>query len=84
MHAEASLQKEPALDDLLRSQGLLRVPFSPDDKSTDMFPTSTRREAATALDTTAALRGVMVLTGSPGTGKSTLLKTWMCGLEPKR
>ena len=26
----------------------------------------------------------MVLTGSPGTGKSTLLKTWMRGLDPKR
>jgi type II secretory pathway predicted ATPase ExeA len=84
MRAENSRQKEPSLEDLLRSRGLLRVPFSPDEKSADMFPTATRSEAATALDTTAALRGVMVLTGSPGTGKSTLLKTWMRGLEPKR
>jgi general secretion pathway protein A len=49
-----------------------------------MFPTAIRSEAATALDTTAALRGVMVLIGAPGAGKSTLLKTWMRGLEPKR
>ena len=36
------------------------------------------------MDTTAALRGVMVLTGQSGTGKSTVLKTWMAGLDPKR
>ena len=84
MRAETSRQKEPSLDDLLRSRGLLRVPFSPDEKSGGTFPTGSHREAATGLDTTAALRGVMVLTGSPGTGKSTLLKTWMRGLEPKR
>ena len=26
----------------------------------------------------------MMLTGTPGTGKSTLIKTWLAGLEPKR
>lgn len=84
MRADTSRQKEPSLEDLLRARGLLRVPFSPDEKSADTFPTRSHREATTGLDTTAALRGVMVLTGSPGTGKSTLLKTWMRGLEPKR
>jgi len=84
MHAEPARPKEPALEDLLRARGLLRVPFSPDEKSADIFPAASHREALAHLDTTAALRGVMVLTGSPGTGKSTLLKTWMRGLEPKR
>lgn len=84
MNAEASRQKEPALENLLRARGLLRVPFSPDEKSADLFPTLSHREATTELETTAALRGVMMLTGSPGIGKSTLLKTWMRGLEPKR
>ena len=95
MHAEPSRQKaatdaeqrpgfQPALEDLLRTQGLLRVPFSPDEKNTASFPVNSQREATIQLDTTAALRGVMVLTGSPGSGKSTLLKTWMQGLEPKR
>jgi energy-coupling factor transporter ATP-binding protein EcfA2 len=84
MRAENSRQKEPAIEELLRGRGLLRVPFSPDEKSPDTFPVISQCEAATQLDTTAALRGVMVLAGSPGSGKSTLLKTWMRGLEPKR
>ncbi|MFA7335031.1 MAG: AAA family ATPase [Kiritimatiellia bacterium] len=84
MRAESSRQKEPALEDLLRARGLLRVPFSPDEKSADTFPSASHREAMAALDTTAALRGVMVLTGSPGTGKSSLLKNWMRTLEHKR
>ena len=36
------------------------------------------------MDTTAALRGVMLLTGPSGSGKSTVLKSWMAALEPKR
>ncbi len=84
MRAEPSRKKEPVLEDLLRAWGLLRVPFTPDEKSADTFPCDSHRQALPLLDTTAALRGVMVLTGSPGTGKSTLLKTWMRGLEPKR
>lgn len=84
MRAEASRQKEPSIEDLLRARGLLRVPFSPDEKSADMFPSGAHREAMTALDTTAALRGVMVLTGSPGAGKSSLLKSWMRTLEHNR
>jgi len=84
MHAERHPQKAPALEDLLRARGLLRVPFTPDEKSPDTFPTASQREALTLLDTTAALRGVMVLTAPPGTGKSTLVKSWMRGLEQKR
>lgn len=86
MRAEStatSRSKEPVLEELLRAWGLRRVPFAPDDKS-GLFPSAGQREALPLLDTTAALRGVMVLTGSPGTGKSTLAKTWMAGLEPKR
>jgi len=84
MRAETSRSKEPALEEILRAWGLLRVPFTPDEKSHETFCGENIREALLQLDTTAALRGVMVLSGSPGTGKSTLLKTWMCGLEPKR
>jgi general secretion pathway protein A len=84
MRAESSRPKPPALEDLLRAWGLRHTPFAPDDKSADLFPAATHREALPLLETTAALRGVMVITGSPGTGKSTLLKTWIAALEPKR
>jgi len=78
------LSKEPGLDELLRAWGLLRVPFAPDDKSTATFPARSHQETLPLLETCAALRGVMVLTGSPGTGKSTLVKSWMRTLDPKR
>jgi type II secretory pathway predicted ATPase ExeA len=84
MQAETSCTKDKSLDELQRAWGLLRVPFTPDEKSADLFQSHSRRESVIGLDTTAALRGVMLLTGSPGTGKSALLKTWMRGLEPKR
>jgi type II secretory pathway predicted ATPase ExeA len=84
MRAEASLPKEPSLEEMLRAWGLRRAPFAPEEKSAELFPTASHREALELLETTAALRGVMVLTGSPGTGKSTLLKSWRRTLEPKR
>ena len=77
------LKKEAPIEDLLRAWGLMRVPFAADEKS-DPFPARSHQEALTLLNTAAAFRGVMLLTGSPGTGKSTLLKSWMRGLEPKR
>lgn len=76
--------KAPALEDLLRAWGLHRVPFASDSKTHELFATAAHTETVRRLDTTAALRGVMLLTGHPGTGKSTLTKTWMAGLEPKR
>lgn len=76
--------RPPSLDELLRAWGLLRVPFSPDEKATELFPSRAQHEVLGALEMTAALRGVMLLTGPPGTGKSTLLKSWLRGLDPKR
>lgn len=76
--------KSPPLDDLLRAWGLRRTPFAADDKTPELFATASHDQALSLLDTTIALRGVMTLTGSPGTGKSTLIKSWLAGLEPKR
>lgn len=76
--------KAPALDDLLRAWGLRRTPFALEDKTPELFASTAHHDALSLLDTTAALRGVMMLTGSPGTGKSTLIKSWLAGLEPKR
>jgi general secretion pathway protein A len=85
VEATSSRSKEPALEELLRAWGMRQVPFAAEDKNgAALFPCASQREALPLLDTTAALRGVMVLTGSPGIGKSTLAKTWMAGLEPKR
>jgi len=82
--SRAAKDNTPAsIEELLRAWGLLRMPFAPDEKS-DPFPASSHKESLTLLNTSAALRGVMLLTGCPGTGKSTLLKSWMRGLEPKR
>ena len=78
------LPKAHGLDELLRAWGLLRVPFAADDKSIATFPARSHQETLPLLETCAALRGVMVLTGPPGTGKSTLLKSWMRTLDPKR
>jgi len=90
MHAELLHQSQSrtakegaSIEELLRAWGLVRMPFAPDEKS-DLFPTPSHKEALTLLNTCAALRSVMLLTGCPGTGKSTLLKSWMRSLEPKR
>ena len=76
--------KEPALEELLRAWGLRRPPFLPEDQRAELFGSALQSQALSLLDTTAALRGVMVLTGTPGTGKSTLTQAWMSALEPKR
>lgn len=72
------------LDEHLRAWGLRHAPFAGDGKDAAIFPADSHREAHDLLESTAALRGVMLLTGAPGSGKSTLIKTWMRALEPKR
>jgi len=76
--------KAPTLEEHLRAWGLRGAPFAPDEKSSAIFPADSHRGAHDLLDSTAALRGVMLLTGAPGSGKSTLLKTWMRGLSVQR
>lgn len=75
---------EAALEDHLRAWGLRHAPFAPVEKSSRLHPLAAHREIRSLLDTTAALRSVMTLTGGPGVGKSTLIKTWIADLEPKR
>ena len=79
-----NISKTPGLEEHLRAWGLRRPPFGQDEKDPAIFPAGSHREARDLLEATAALRGVMLLTGAPGSGKSTLIKTWMRGLEPKR
>lgn len=82
MRVETS--REPALEDLLRAWGLRRIPFIVEEKNPSLFPIATHGEVLGQLNVTAALRGVMVASGPPGSGKSTLIKTWAGELEPKR
>jgi general secretion pathway protein A len=84
MRANMTASKEPGIEELLRGWGLRHAPFCGEDRAAGIFPTNGHQEALSLLETTAALRGVMVLTGQPGTGKSTLAKTWISQLEPKR
>lgn len=84
MRANPTAVHSANLEELLRTWGLKRAPFSHDEKALELFPSNAGKEARTLLDTAAALRGVMTLTGSPGIGKSTLVKTWMRSLDPKR
>jgi general secretion pathway protein A len=79
-----NITKTPPLEEHLRAWGLRHAPFAPDEKNPAIFPAGSHRQAHDLLDTTTALRGVMLLTGPPGSGKSTLIKTWMRALEPKR
>jgi type II secretory pathway predicted ATPase ExeA len=79
-----NMTKTPPLEEHLRAWGLRHAPFASDEKNPAIFPAESHRLAHDLLDSTASLRGVMLLTGAPGSGKSTLIKTWMRGLEPKR
>jgi type II secretory pathway predicted ATPase ExeA len=69
------------LERYTRSWGATTVPFGPVSDSQWMTIPSQQR-AWTLLDQTAALRGVMLLSGSNGTGKSTLVGRWVRQLEP--
>lgn len=85
MNDKSTSVRQPALEDLLRAWGLRHTPFAEIDKpSADIFAAPSQHEALSLLDTTAALRGVMLLTGPPGCGKSTLTKSWLHSLEQKR
>ena len=84
MRANPTAVPSGNLEELLRTWGLKQAPFSHDERALELFPSNAGQEARTLLDTAAALRGVMTLTGSPGIGKSTLVKTWMRSLDPER
>ena len=85
MHAKPPARPVPTgLDDHLRAWGLRHAPFEPEAKARAIFAPASHQEARQLLETTAALRGVMVLAGAPGSGKSTLMRNWLAELEPKR
>lgn len=70
------------LERYTRSWGATTVPFGPVSETQWMTIPSQQR-AWTLLDQTAALRGVMLLSGGNGTGKSTLVGRWVRQLQPQ-
>lgn len=76
--------KAPSLEELQNSYGFRHTPFQLTEKATTNYPSPGAQTIIQQLNTTAAMRSVMLLTGAPGTGKSTLVKTWVKNLDPKR
>ena len=70
------------LDRYARSWGATAVPFGPVSESQWVSIPSQQR-AWSLLDQTAALRGVMLLSGGNGTGKSSLVGRWVRQLETR-
>src|ERR1051326_435005 len=70
------------LDRYTRSWGATAVPFGPLSE-TQWGSIPAQQRAFTLLDQTAALRGVMLLSGGNGMGKSTLVGRWVRQLESR-
>jgi type II secretory pathway predicted ATPase ExeA len=70
------------LDRYARSWGATAVPFGPL-ADTQWIAVSSQQRAVSLLDQTAALRGVMLLSGGNGLGKSTLVGRWVRQLETR-
>jgi len=70
------------LDRYARSWGATAVPFGPS-ADTQWIATPCQQRAITLLNQTAALRGVMLLSGGNGMGKSSLVGRWVRQLETR-
>lgn len=70
------------LDRYARSWGATAIPFGPL-SDTQWIPVASQQRAWNLLDQTAALRGVMLLSGGNGLGKSTLVGRWVRQLEKR-
>jgi len=70
------------LDRYARSWGATAIPFGPL-SDTQWIPIASQQRAWSLLDQTAALRGVMLLSGGNGMGKSSLVGRWVRQLETR-
>jgi type II secretory pathway predicted ATPase ExeA len=70
------------LERYVRSWGATAVPFGPL-SDTQWVTIPAQQRALTLLDQTAALRGVMLLSGGNGMGKSSLVGRWVRRLESR-
>ncbi len=63
--------------------GLRHIPFGKDLKPADLAQTFDMREASARLNHIKQYRGIMALTGEPGSGKTTILRKWVEDLNPQ-
>jgi type II secretory pathway predicted ATPase ExeA len=85
-NSQPSLQQPQQLrtiNDHLRAWGLRHIPFSLTNKSAHYFDAPSYSQAIEHLNCCVTTRSVMLLTADPGSGKSTLIKTWIKRLDSK-
>jgi len=63
--------------------GITKNPFSKDPSSKDIFLSACWESASKHLNLLIKYRGIGIVTGEPGTGKSTLVRVTASGLNPK-
>jgi type II secretory pathway predicted ATPase ExeA len=63
--------------------GLKKLPFVKDIKCDQMFETFDTREANARLNYVRQNRGIILLTGEPGSGKTSVLRKFVDGLNPQ-
>ena len=63
--------------------GFKQFPFNQEIKTKDLFSTFDSREAEARLSYLKQHRGIMRLTGEPGSGKTSILRKWVDTLNPQ-
>lgn len=63
--------------------GLKRLPFGREIKTADLVASFDVREAAARLSHIKQYRGIMCLTGEPGSGKTSIVRKWVEDLNPQ-
>ena len=72
----------PRLETKMRSAfGLKRIPFGKDLEADELFLTDSFHQSLDRLRYLLDRRGIGAVFGAPGTGKSTLLRAFLDGLE---
>jgi type II secretory pathway predicted ATPase ExeA len=63
--------------------GLKYLPFRQEIKTAELIQTFDHKEAEARLNYLKTHRGIMRLTGEPGSGKTSILRKWVDGLNPQ-
>lgn len=64
--------------------GFTRLPFTKDLPTTDLFPSTALQELSSRLTFLACERGIGLLTGEIGSGKSTAVRRFVASLDPNQ